>query len=72
MITKHTYKIINSNFLNLSKYYQISWTGAPFTNQEWVAEVGKGHSYAEAVDGNNPDGNQLLHKSVHLHVDHSK
>ena len=31
--------------VDLSKYYQKSWTGAPFTNQEWVAEVGKGHSY---------------------------
>ena len=47
--------------VDLSKYYQKSWTGAPFTNQEWVAEVGKGHSYANGVDGNNPDGNQLLH-----------
>jgi len=31
--------------VDLSKYYQTSWTGAPFTNQEWVAKVGKGHSY---------------------------
>ena len=47
--------------VDLSKYYQKSWTGAPFTNQEWGAEVGKGHSYANGVDGNNPEGNQLLH-----------
>ena len=31
--------------VDLSKYYQKSWTGAPFTNQEWVEKVGKGHSY---------------------------
>ena len=47
--------------VDLSKYYQKSWTGAPFTNQEWVQEVGKGHSYADGVDGNNPEGNVLHH-----------
>jgi NADH dehydrogenase (ubiquinone) flavoprotein 1 len=47
--------------VDLSKYYQTSWTGAPFTNQDWVQKVGKGHSYADGVDGNNPDGNKLLH-----------
>ena len=57
--------------VDLSKYHQKSWTRAPFTNQEWVAEVGKGMEWI----GNNPDGNQLLHpRSAYLDpcLDHSE
>jgi len=35
--------------VDLSKYYQKSWTRAPFTNEEWVAEVGKGMEWMEII-----------------------
>ena len=40
--------------VDLSQYYQTSWTGAPFTNQEWVESTGKGYSYGGSKVGGTP------------------
>ena len=31
--------------VDLSKYFQASWTGGEFTNQEWVAKYGDGDTW---------------------------
>ena len=56
--------------VDLSKYYQKSWTRAPFTNEEWVAEVGKGMEWMEIIQTVINCFIQELHLRAYL--DHSK
>ena len=47
--------------VDLSQYYQKSWTGAPFTNEEWVQKTGLGHTYQNGRNGSVPKENVIHH-----------